>query len=477
MTRALLVVAALLGLAPLPARAAVEVPVAVMPFKNLNADPALDWLRAGMAETMVSDLKKGAGLAVVERAQLDHALAELALRGPGGTDEATAAQVGKLTGAKTVVLGSFQTSGQQLRIAARFVTVETGVVQDAAKVTGPLDDIFKLQDDIVAKLTGAPAGGAPQARARKPRKSGPQVVKAYRLYAMSLTTTSDAEKVGYLRDSLKEDPDFAYATDDLNALEARLRGYDEAAAKARQAQEDKDRAALRLDGDTPEQKATHAFQLLSSEMVAARYQQLLRDATAIYAMDLPPGPGGDPHVYAAYSVFLAHVLLKQRDLALQVGEQFLKNFPNSPWFGAVENQMKTVIREKRDMEEGAALAEEDLAKLEAEKAEVLAHPPRNGVNPVRLRSLEYQRCLVLYRRHQYARAIDECRTYDEHHRGDTEPGTEIFAPLCAYHRALALAELGRFAEARQVTQELSARDPAFVKKMSVDSVAGTWPKE
>jgi TolB-like protein len=473
-----LVVIGLLA-APLPVVAAVDVPVAVMPFKNLNADPALDWLKAGMAETMVSDLKKGAGLAVVERAQLDHALTELALRGAGGTDEATAAQVGKLTGARTVVLGSFQSAGSQVRIAARFVTVETGVIQDAVKVTGPLDEIFRLQDEVVSKLAGTPAPSPTRPAAKKPRKTGPQVVKAYRLYAMRLATSNDAEKVGYLRDALKEDAEFTYAADDLAALESRMKDYDEAAERARQEHETKERSALHLEGDTPAQRTQHAYQLLASEMSTLRYRQLLGDATAIYAMKLGPATAGaiDAHSFAAYAIFFAHQMLKQRDLALQVGEQFLKNFPDSPYYRGVEAQMNQIIREKREMEEGVAEADAELAKLSAEKADVLAHPPRSGVKPVRLHSLDYQRCIALYRHRQYERAIAECRSYEDQHLGEPESGGVSFVSLCSYHRALSLAELGRFPEARDTVQAVIGRDPAFAKKMSVATVMNAWPKE
>src|SRR4051812_22707113 len=83
-------------------------PIAVMPFKNLNADPALDWLRIGMAETMLSDLKKVAKLPVVERDQLDRAMAEIALQGGKASDESNAAKIGRMVGAKTIVLGGLQ---------------------------------------------------------------------------------------------------------------------------------------------------------------------------------------------------------------------------------------------------------------------------------------------------------------------------------------------------------------------------------
>ncbi|HVE83811.1 MAG TPA: hypothetical protein VND93_13225, partial [Myxococcales bacterium] len=187
----------------------VEGPVAVLPFKNLNADPKMDWLKVGIAETMISDLRKGGRVPVVERSQIDRAIAEVALqamRQPGGAaapgEEASAARIGKLVGAKTIVLGTFQQAGKQLRINARFVAVETGVVRGAAKVTGTVDEVFRLQDQVVAALLGESAGPKPQPR----RPLRPRAVEAYRLYAMSLTTASDAEKVDYLRRSLEVDP-------------------------------------------------------------------------------------------------------------------------------------------------------------------------------------------------------------------------------------------------------------------------------
>ena len=62
------------------AAASYKPPVAVLPFKNLNAEAATDWLKLGVAETMLSDLKK-AKVAVVERDQIDKALGEMLLKG------------------------------------------------------------------------------------------------------------------------------------------------------------------------------------------------------------------------------------------------------------------------------------------------------------------------------------------------------------------------------------------------------------
>src|SRR5439155_25244101 len=119
-------------------------PIAVMPFKNLNSDPSLSWLTVGIAETMLSDLKRIAKVQVVERDQIDKAITEMSVQAMKGTEESTVATIGKLVGAKTIVLGGIQQAGKQLRITARFVNVETGEVLDTAKATGPVEHGFQI---------------------------------------------------------------------------------------------------------------------------------------------------------------------------------------------------------------------------------------------------------------------------------------------------------------------------------------------
>ena len=43
--------------------------MAVMPFKNANGTSRLDWLRLGIAETMITDLKRSGKVSVVDPAE------------------------------------------------------------------------------------------------------------------------------------------------------------------------------------------------------------------------------------------------------------------------------------------------------------------------------------------------------------------------------------------------------------------------
>src|SRR5690606_7722451 len=106
----------------------------------------------------------------------------------------------------SIVLGSFQTNGGAIRLVARVVDVETGAVGKAAKATGPLRDIFRLQDSVVAGLLPQ-ATKSPSRRRRK----APANIPAYEKLAASLTAPDPASQQALLEAALQLDPDFVYA--------------------------------------------------------------------------------------------------------------------------------------------------------------------------------------------------------------------------------------------------------------------------
>src|SRR5437899_1177032 len=126
--------------------------VAVLDFENLTRDRSLDWLSAGIAETLTTELSRSRNFRLVERRRLGDVLQEIKLSRSGFVDPATAQRIGKLAGADTILVGSFQKEGTRLRITARLVDVETGVSRAPATVEGPYKDIFALETDLASKL-------------------------------------------------------------------------------------------------------------------------------------------------------------------------------------------------------------------------------------------------------------------------------------------------------------------------------------
>jgi TolB-like protein len=122
--------------------------VSVMPWKS--GDPAL---RDGLTEVVSTALSDhGSEVQLIERGQIDVDVGEIDFEQTKYVDANTKAQLGKIAGCEVAILGGAQPAGDQLRLTARFVDVETGEVLAAAKVDGKRDDLFALEDKLAAEV-------------------------------------------------------------------------------------------------------------------------------------------------------------------------------------------------------------------------------------------------------------------------------------------------------------------------------------
>jgi len=117
--------------------------IAVFDFTNVTGDGDTSWLSAGVAETVTADLRSLGDFRVIDCRRVRDAVSRL-----GSSLDAVARDVH----AGLVVVGSFQRQGPRIRITARLVNVVSGEALADAKVDGPVDTIFELQDRIVVQL-------------------------------------------------------------------------------------------------------------------------------------------------------------------------------------------------------------------------------------------------------------------------------------------------------------------------------------
>jgi TolB-like protein len=64
-------------------------------------------------------------------------------------------EIGRITGAEVVLLGSFQRAEGQLRASARFIDAKSGEVLDAKMIVRPADKAFDLQDAVASDVQAA----------------------------------------------------------------------------------------------------------------------------------------------------------------------------------------------------------------------------------------------------------------------------------------------------------------------------------
>ena len=108
-----------------------KAPLAVFPF---SCSEKLEAERVGfaMSELLTHYFNTGAAFTVVERSLLTKVLEEQKLQLSGAIDPDSAVQVGRLLGAKLVLLGSVEKLGGKYQVNARIVETQTGRVVSTA---------------------------------------------------------------------------------------------------------------------------------------------------------------------------------------------------------------------------------------------------------------------------------------------------------------------------------------------------------
>jgi adenylate cyclase len=126
---------------PLPDRPS----IAVLPFVNMSEDPKQEFFCDGMTEAIITALSKVPRLFVVARDST------FTYKGK----PVKVKQVSEELGVRYVLQGSFQRSGDRVRITAQLIDALTGHHLWAERYDRDLKDIFALQDEVTLKVLTA----------------------------------------------------------------------------------------------------------------------------------------------------------------------------------------------------------------------------------------------------------------------------------------------------------------------------------
>jgi TolB-like protein/Flp pilus assembly protein TadD len=135
--------------------------IVVLPFTNLSNDPNQDYFADGITENLTTDLSRIKGSFVIAR--------NTAFTYKGKNLDAKA--IGKELGVRYVLEGSVQRDRSRVRINAQLVDAETGAHLWADRFEEDVADLFKLQDQVVARLGNALGFELVKAEAEKSARS------------------------------------------------------------------------------------------------------------------------------------------------------------------------------------------------------------------------------------------------------------------------------------------------------------------
>jgi serine/threonine protein kinase/Tfp pilus assembly protein PilF len=122
-----------------------EKSVAVLYFDNMSPDKENEYFCAGITEDIIIDLSKIQKLKIIPRSDVL----------PFRTRETNSTKVGEILGVTHILEGSVRKAGQQIRVTAQLIDVQTGFQIWAERYDRLLEDIFELQIEVSQKIVEA----------------------------------------------------------------------------------------------------------------------------------------------------------------------------------------------------------------------------------------------------------------------------------------------------------------------------------
>jgi len=182
--------------------------VAVLPFDNLNPDPAQDFFTHGLTSDLITDLSRISGLFVIAR----HSV--FAYENPSRP----VTEIADDLGVRYVVEGSVRRAEGRIRVNAQLVDASTGMNLWAKRYERDEMDIFALQDKVIEDIVDTLAVTLTDAERIQLADRGTDDLEAYDYYLRArhrwrscVDTGCEREVIALYRKAIALDPEFADA--------------------------------------------------------------------------------------------------------------------------------------------------------------------------------------------------------------------------------------------------------------------------
>ncbi|HWG10076.1 MAG TPA: tetratricopeptide repeat protein [Rhodanobacteraceae bacterium] len=306
---------------PVPAKS-----VAVLPFVNMSGDPKNDYFSDGITEEILDALAQIPNLKVAARTS--------AFAFKGKAEDLR--KVGEALDVATVLEGSVQKAGDEVRITAQLIDTRSGYHLWSEKYDRKLTSIFAVEDEISKTI-------ADKLQVQLAAGSGSTLVaqktidpRAHDFYLRGLTllaARSVSEAVGAFQQAVAIDPDYAQAWAALAEAQALLPAYAFTAPQIAYADSlESARRALALQPDTALAYVAQGM-VFGNQMRWADADRALR-----HALTLAPG---DAEALNQYAQFLDAV--GQLEPALDVLDRALQRDPLSGISAVIRVQLRLIL--------------------------------------------------------------------------------------------------------------------------------------
>ncbi len=200
--------------------------IAVLPFSNGGSygqgKEDFAALERGIAGMMISELSQNPAARVVERQEVQRLVDEQNLGAQGRVDPQTASKIGKLVGARYMVMGTFVDFYGDFRVDVRLINTETGEVVKTESERMQRDHMFDIIRNIAARLMKDANLPALQRQASEQRMGRQVPTEALTYYSRALLYSDNGQKdkaVEMFNRAIAIFPDYAEAKDGLQRVQ------------------------------------------------------------------------------------------------------------------------------------------------------------------------------------------------------------------------------------------------------------------
>lgn len=205
------VVAGLREKRPPPVAAGPIRSLAVLPLANLSRDPGQEYFAEGMADVLRQDLEGIRALRVISRTS------SMYYRG----SNKPLPEIARQMNVDAVIEGSVLRSGTRVRITVELIEAATDTRLWGGTYDRDLKDIFTLQSEVARRIadeirvTLTPPDRARLARLHTPDPDAYLAYSKGRFFWNRRTETDLKKAIGYFREAIEKDPNYALAYDGL----------------------------------------------------------------------------------------------------------------------------------------------------------------------------------------------------------------------------------------------------------------------
>ncbi len=305
--------------------------VAVLPFRNMSADPEQEFFCDGIAEDIINDLTQVEGLRVAARtSSFSFKSADTDIR-----------EICAKLNVTAILEGSVRKAGNRLRVTAQLINASDGYHVWSERFDRELNDVFEVQEEIAASVTAALKLKLGGTQKEKIAKRSTENVEAYEYYlkARQLSRQSGKEiyhAVKLYNRAIEADPNYALAYAGLAAIRTEIYMYFDSDLGILKMAEEASARALELDPDLAEAHSARGYYLSQASDYQEAEKQFQR------ALQLNPNSYDACHHYGRVCI-----VNNKNKLASELFERAIEIDPSDIFSAALLHQIYERLGEKQ----------------------------------------------------------------------------------------------------------------------------------